>query len=66
VEVVSRPDGSYALRVEYAPELGSEETRVEVLVNGAKPAEVETLRRVWRLLRNSFGLRAPQAPAGPG
>jgi len=66
VEVVSRPDGSYALRVEYAPELGSEETRVEVLVNGAKPAEIETLRRVWRLLRNSFGLRAPQAPAGPG
>ncbi len=64
VEVVSRPDGSYALRVEYAPEPGSQETRVEVLVNGARPDEIDTLRRVWRLLRNSFGLRAPQAPAG--
>jgi hypothetical protein len=63
VEVVSRPDGSYALRVEYAPEPGSPETRVEVLVNGARPEEIDTLRRVWRLLRNSFGLRAPQAPA---
>ncbi len=64
VEVVSRPDGRYALRVEYAPEPGSQETRVEVLINGAHPDEIDTLRRVWRLLRNSFGLRAPQAPAG--
>lgn len=62
VQVVSRPDGTYALFVEYAPKPGAEDTRVETLVDKVPPAEVDTLRRVWRLLRNSFGLRSPQAP----
>ena len=66
VEVVTRPGGRFALRVEYLPAPDATDTRTEVLVDNVPPAEVETLRRVWRLLRNSFGLRAPQAPPSSG
>lgn len=62
VSVTARQDGTYALHVEYVPTPDAQETRVEVLVDRVPPAEVDTLRRVWRLLRNSFGLRTPQAP----
>ena len=57
VEVVTRRGGRSALRVEYLPAPDATDTRTEAPVDNV-PAEVETLRRVWRLLHNSFGLRA--------
>jgi hypothetical protein len=62
VHVVERPGPRYALVVEYALEEGP--PRREVLVEGVRPAEGETLHRVWRMLSNAFGLRGAGLAGG--
>nr|WP_225936981.1 hypothetical protein [Myxococcus sp. RHSTA-1-4] len=62
VHVVERPGPRYALVVEYAPE--GEPARRAVLVEHVRPAEGETLRRVWRMLSNAFGLRGAGLAGG--
>jgi hypothetical protein len=63
VEVVPRGPGRRALVVEWR-EAPDQPPRQAVLVEHILPAEEETLRRVWRMLRNAFGLKA-SAPGGP-
>jgi hypothetical protein len=63
VEAVPRGPGRRALVVTWraAPDQPS---RQAVLVEHIRPGEEETLQRVWRMLRNAFGLKA-SAPGGP-
>ena len=64
VDALQRPSGHYFIRVTWkaAPKnKGSQEPREErsaVLVDQIRPSEEETLRRVWRMLHNAFGLKA--------
>jgi hypothetical protein len=62
VHMVERPGPRYALVVEYALEDGP--SRREVLVEGVRPSEGETLHRVWRMLSNAFGLRGAGLAGG--
>lgn len=62
VHVVERPGPRYALVVEYALEDGL--PCRAVLVEGVRPAEGETLHRVWRMLSNAFGLRGAGLAGG--
>jgi hypothetical protein len=62
VHVLERPGPRYALVVEYAPEGGP--ARRALLVEGVRPAEGETLHRVWRMLSNAFGLRGAGLAGG--
>jgi hypothetical protein len=62
VHVVERPGPRYALVVEYALE-GGAPCRT-VLVEGVRPAEGETLHRMWRMLSNAFGLRGAGLAGG--
>lgn len=62
VHMVERPGPRYALVVEYAVEGGP--TRRALLVEGVRPAEGETLHRVWRMLSNAFGLRGAGLAGG--
>jgi hypothetical protein len=62
VHMVERPGPRYALVVEYA--LEDEAPRRAVLVEGVRPAEGETLHRVWRMLSNAFGLRGAGLAGG--
>ncbi|WP_199728706.1 hypothetical protein [Corallococcus sp. CA053C] len=54
VHIVQPSGGGYSLVVEYGPE---EAPRRALLVRDVRPAEGETLHRVWRLLHNAFGLK---------
>ncbi len=63
VHMVERPGPRYALVVEYALEVEGPLRRVE-LVEHIRPGETETLRRVWRLLSNAFGLRGAGLAGG--
>jgi hypothetical protein len=64
VDALQRPSGHYFIRVTWKaapPKPGSKEPREErtaVLVDQIHPGEVETMRRVWRMLHNAFGLKA--------
>jgi hypothetical protein len=64
VDALQRPSGHYFIRVTWkatAPKSGKQEQREErtaVLVDQIRPGEVETMRRVWRMLHNAFGLKA--------
>ena len=62
VHMVERPGPRYALVVEYAVEGGA--THRALLVEGVRPAEGETLHRVWRMLSNAFGLRGAGLAGG--
>lgn len=64
VEVVQRPSGHYAIIVTWkaGPE-GQREERRAALVEQVRPSEADTLKRVWRMLHNAFGLKASE-PAG--
>ena len=62
VHMVERPGPRYALVVEYA--LEDAPPRRAVLVEGVRPAEGETLHRVWRMLSNAFGLRGAGLAGG--
>lgn len=61
VAVVPRRDGTFTLAVTYLPAPGAAPV-TEVLIDRVSSRDVPHLRRVWRLLRGAFGLRAP----GPG
>nr|WP_211194067.1 hypothetical protein [Pyxidicoccus fallax] len=63
VHVVERPGPRYALVVEYALEEDGPSRRA-VLVENVRPAEGETLHRVWRMLSNAFGLRGAGLAGG--
>ncbi|MCY1015213.1 hypothetical protein [Pyxidicoccus sp. MSG2] len=63
VHMVERPGPRYALVVEYVLE-DDEQPRRAVLVEGVRPAEGETLHRVWRMLSNAFGLRGAGLAGG--
>ena len=59
VDALQRPSGLYFIRVTY--KTGPKEQREErtaILVDQIRPSEEETLRRVWRMLHNAFGLKA--------
>jgi hypothetical protein len=59
VDALQRPSGLYFIRVTY--KTGPKERREErtaILVDQIRPSEEETLRRVWRMLHNAFGLKA--------
>jgi hypothetical protein len=64
VDALQRPSGHYFIRVTWkaaVPKSGTKEQREErtaVLVDQIRPGEVETMRRVWRMLHNAFGLKA--------
>ena len=58
VEVVPRRAGTFALVATYHPAPGATPV-TEVLIERVGPKDVPHLRRVWRLLRGAFGLKAP-------
>lgn len=64
VDALQRPGGTYFLRVTWkAPPLKPDskeprEERTTVVVDQIRPGEAETMRRVWRMLHNAFGLKA--------
>ncbi|MCE9666877.1 hypothetical protein LY474_03530 [Myxococcus stipitatus] len=62
VHMVERPGPRYALVVEHVRE-GETASRA-VLVEDVRPAEAETLHRVWRMLSNAFGLRGAGLAGG--
>jgi hypothetical protein len=55
VAVVTGPGRGFWLEARFEEDGGE---RAQVLVDRVAPGEVETLRRVWRLLRDAFGLRS--------
>jgi hypothetical protein len=59
VDALQRPSGHYFIRVTWkAGPKEQREERTAVLVDQIRPSEEETLRRVWRMLHNAFGLKA--------